>query len=116
MDDPPRQPVIRSGGGAACSVSQVRLTVSGMANASNLTTLMTQGIISESEVAQAVDAYLSEPMTTLFVTYGGHQLNLAEAVGAHPFAQQAACAPWTSQKLKRQLVRTAILLARPVRT
>lgn len=85
-----------------------------MADASNLMTLMTQGIVSESEVAQAVD-YLSEPMTTLFVTYGGHRLNLAEAVGAHPFAQQAVCAPWTSQKLKRQLVRTAILLARPVK-
>ena len=86
-----------------------------MADASNLAILMTQGIVSESEVAQAVDAYLLEPTTTLFVTFGGHRLNLAEAVEAHPFAQQAACAPWTSEKLKRQLVRMAILQARPVK-
>ena len=114
MNHPPRRPV--KIGRRGCLIPACGPTdLVAMAEASNLATLMAQGIVTESEVAQAVDANLSEPTTTLFVTYGGHRLNLAEAVGAHPFEQQTACAPWTSEKLKRQLVRMAILQARPVK-
>lgn len=86
----------------------------GMADASDLAAMLKQGLISESAVVEIVDAYLSDPTTTLFITFDGHRLNLAEAVRAHPFAQQVACTPWISQKLKRHFVRRAILLARPV--
>lgn len=43
-----------------------------------------QGIVAERVVVQAVDPYLPEPTTTLFVTFGGHRLNLAEAVKVQP--------------------------------
>jgi len=69
--------------------------------------------ITEEDVVAAVDAYMADPTTTLFVMGEGYGLDLAEAVRTHEWAFVTVSHSTATDHLKRAAVRTAILLARP---
>ena len=69
--------------------------------------------ITVEDVDAAVEAYFSDPRTTLFVMGGDYQLDLKAAVKAHAFARDHLRNPEASPGLKRAAVRKAIMLARP---
>ena len=77
--------------------------------------LRKDGTITDAEVEAAVDAYLDYPETTGFRIAQGYVLDLAAAVEAHPPAAVALTDPDRTDKFRRTMVRTAILLARPER-
>jgi hypothetical protein len=62
-----------------------------------------------------VDAYLVEPKFAPFRFVSGHAINVAAAVDAHQPTKAAVIDPDRSEKFKRTKVRTAILLAHPVK-
>lgn len=69
--------------------------------------------ILEADVVAAVDAFMADPTTTLFVFGDGYQVDLAEAVRSHEWASVTVGTKDATEHLKRAAVRTAILLARP---
>ncbi|KAB1068747.1 hypothetical protein [Methylobacterium planeticum] len=69
--------------------------------------------ITADDVVAAVEAYMADPTTTLFVMGEGYGLNLSEAVRSHPWSRTTVASAEASDHLKRAAVRTAILLARP---
>jgi hypothetical protein len=69
--------------------------------------------ILEADVVAAVDAFMADPTTTLFVFGDGYRLDLAAAVRSHPWAATTISTAEATEHLKRAAVRTAILLARP---
>ncbi|MDR7040474.1 hypothetical protein J2X36_005257 [Methylobacterium sp. BE186] len=69
--------------------------------------------ITEDEVFAAVDAYMADPTTALFIMGDGYGLDLNAAVRSHAWAAQTVANPDATDHLKRAAVRTAILLARP---
>ena len=71
------------------------------------------GAIPEADVVAAVDAFIADPTTTLFVLGDGYRLDLARAVRSHPFANATISGGEATRTRKYSAVRTAILLARP---
>ncbi|GEP04011.1 hypothetical protein [Methylobacterium oxalidis] len=69
--------------------------------------------VTDDDVRAAVETYMADPATTLFVMGEGYGLDLAEAVQAHEWAKVMTANPNATEHLKRAAVRTAILLARP---
>jgi hypothetical protein len=69
--------------------------------------------ILESDVVAAVDAFMADPTTTLFVFGDGYRLDLAAAVRSHAWADATVRSTEATAHLKRVAVRTAILLGRP---
>jgi hypothetical protein len=69
--------------------------------------------ITAEDLHAAVDAYMADPTTTLFVMGESYGLNLAEAVRLHEWASVTVAHSTATDHLKRTAVRTAILLARP---
>lgn len=69
--------------------------------------------ILEADVVAAVDAFMADPTTTLFVFGDGYRINLAQAVRSHEWADATVRNAEVTAHLKRVAVRTAILLARP---
>ncbi|WP_132254418.1 hypothetical protein [Methylobacterium segetis] len=69
--------------------------------------------ITEDDVLAAVDAYLADPTTSLFLMGDGYGLDLDAAVRSHAWAAQTVFNAEATDHLKRAAVRTAILLARP---
>ncbi|WP_336490490.1 hypothetical protein [Methylobacterium nigriterrae] len=69
--------------------------------------------LTDGDVRAAVEAYMADPTTTLFVFGEGYGLNLAEAVRSYEWARQTVASAEASGHLKRAAVRTATLLARP---
>ena len=69
--------------------------------------------ITDDDLDAAVEAYIADPRTTVFVMGDTYQLDLRAAVKAHPFARDNLRNPEASPGLKRAAVRKAILLARP---
>lgn len=69
--------------------------------------------ILDANVAAAVDVFMADPMTTLFVFGDGYRLDLAAAVRSHTWAAATVSSAEATDHLKRAAVRTAILLARP---
>ncbi|GJD97323.1 hypothetical protein [Methylobacterium iners] len=70
--------------------------------------------ISDEDVNAAVDAYMADPTTGRFMI-GEHPADLASAVARSPYAQSMLADPGIENASKRSAVRTAILLARPVK-
>ena len=69
--------------------------------------------ISSVEVDAAVDAYWANPSGARFRFASGYEMDVAAAVEAHLPAKVAVVDPDRSVKFKRNMIRTAILLALP---
>ena len=73
------------------------------------------GLIPETEVKAAVDAYMADPMAPPFVFGAGYRLNLAKAIRRHPGANDFVQRSGAGPQLKRPFVEAAIWEARPDR-
>ena len=71
--------------------------------------------ISDVEVGAAIDAYVANPKAARFRFSSGYEMDVAAAVEAHLPAKAAVGDPDRSAKFKRNMIRTAILLAHPVK-
>ncbi|ACS43776.1 hypothetical protein [Methylorubrum extorquens] len=67
----------------------------------------------DEEVVAAVDAYMADPTTGLFMIGEGYGVDLAAAVAANGWATERYNAKGATEAHRRHAVRTAILLARP---
>lgn len=72
--------------------------------------------IADEDVTAVVDAYLSDPQRSLVQIGDGYQIDLAEALATHPFAQTLMDRTWAGEDLKRAAVRAAIMMASPEKT
>lgn len=73
-----------------------------------------KAILNEDVVA-AVDAFMADPTLTTFLMGEGYSLDLHAAVSDSPFALRMMADPEIKPSSKRSAIRTAILLARPVK-
>lgn len=71
--------------------------------------------ITDDEIDAAVDAYLAGPKAGLFHFTSSHQVDVAAAVLAYPPAVAAVSNPGQTRMFKWTMVRTALLLAHPVK-
>ena len=71
--------------------------------------------ILEADVVAAVDAFMADPTLTTFLMGEGYALDLHAAVSDSPFALGLMANPDAKPSSKRSAIRTAILLARPVK-
>lgn len=71
--------------------------------------------ISDDEIDAAVDAYVASPTAGPFRCASGHQIDVPAAVRAYLPAVAAVADPDRTPKFKWTMVRTAILLAHPVK-
>jgi hypothetical protein len=71
--------------------------------------------IKNDEIDAAAYAYLANPNSGLFRFASGYEIDLTAAVDAYPPAIAAVADPDRTAKFKWTMVRTAILLARPVK-
>lgn len=72
--------------------------------------------VTPEDVAAAVDAFMADPTTTLFMLGEGYGVDLAAAVAAQAWATREMANPDATEHIRRHAVRTAILLARPDKT
>jgi hypothetical protein len=78
--------------------------------------LFKQALVLDADVSAAVDAYMTDAETGVFpVGERGYGLDLTAAVDAHGPARRALADVSASDGFKRTMVRTALLLARPVK-
>ena len=71
--------------------------------------------LTDADIDAAVDAFMADPTTTLFVFRDRYRIDLAAAVRTHEWASVTVGTKDATEHLKRVAVRTAILLARPER-
>lgn len=71
-------------------------------------------LVTDEEVNAAVDVFMRDATVSLLRFASGHTLDPAAAVKAHEPARIAVTDSDRSEKFRRGMVRTAILLARPV--
>ena len=71
--------------------------------------------VTDPEIDAAIDAYLADRKAGLFQFASGYEIDVAAAVHAHPPSKAAIADPDRTAKFKRIMVRTAILLAHPVK-
>jgi hypothetical protein len=85
--------------------------------AKDLTTdeLVKARAITEFDLQLALDAAEADPDIEMVELGAGYALNLPAALRASSFAELALAKPNATPMLKRAAVRTAILLARPVK-
>jgi hypothetical protein len=72
--------------------------------------------VADDDIRAAVDAFLADPTTTLFMLGEGYGVDLAAAVAAQAWATKEMADPKATEHIRRHAVRTAILLARPEKT
>ena len=84
-----------------------------MAESPTTSALLKAKALSDDDVDAAVEAYIADTRTTVFVVGDTYQVDLRAAMKAHAFARDAFRNPEASPGLKRAAVRRAILLARP---
>jgi hypothetical protein len=77
--------------------------------------LFKQALILDADVHAAVNAYMADAETGVFPVGEGYGLDLAAAVAAHGPARTAIADPNASDTYKRTMVRTALILARPIK-
>ena len=77
--------------------------------------LFTAKAVTDDEVAAAVDVFMRDPTVSLFRFASGHTVDPAAAVKAYEPAARAVVDPDRSEKFRRRMARTAILLALRVR-
>ena len=71
-------------------------------------------IVTKGEVHAPVDGFMRDPTVSLFRFASGQTRDPAAAVKAHEPARATVADPDRPEKYRRGMVRTAILLARPV--
>lgn len=71
--------------------------------------------ITDQEIDAAVDGYLAGPRTERFGFASGYVIDVAAAIERHIPAKIALADAERTPKFKRNMVRTAILLAHPVK-
>ncbi|WP_018264085.1 hypothetical protein [Methylobacterium sp. WSM2598] len=71
------------------------------------------GEITDEQVNAAVSAYLADPAPGVRRIAKGVSLDVAAAVAEHEFAKDVLNGPGLSSRVRRIVVRTAILLTRP---
>lgn len=86
-----------------------------MANDPTFGELYKAKAIVETDLDAAVEAFMADPSLTAFLMGGGYTADLAAAVTASSFAAEMIADPVIKPQSKRNAVRTAILLARPVK-
>ncbi|GJD47264.1 hypothetical protein AFCDBAGC_5157 [Methylobacterium cerastii] len=67
-------------------------------------------IVTDDEVNAAVDVFMKDATVSLFRFASGHTLDLAASVKAYEPARAAVADPDRTEKFRRGMVRTAILL------
>lgn len=72
-------------------------------------------LVTNDEVDRAVEVVLSGAATDVHALAGGYTLDLVAAVANHTAASAGLAADGVSAAYRRNLARTAILLARPVK-
>jgi len=71
--------------------------------------------VTDQEIDAAVDASVATPRTAPFRFASGHEADVAAAVDTYPPAVTAVADPDRTPKFKSTMIRTAILLAHPVK-
>ena len=71
--------------------------------------------ITDADLDAAVDAHLADPTQTAFLMGEGYTVDLHAAVSNSTFALEMLADPERKVESKRSAVRSAILLARPVK-
>jgi hypothetical protein len=84
-----------------------------MAENLTISSLLARGKISNSDIAAAVEAYLSDPETTAYPLGDQFSLDLSAAVAAHPFTAKTLRHGKAGVSARRAAVRTALMLAKP---
>ena len=72
-----------------------------------------KAIVTDAEIAAAIDGYLANPKGTPFRFSSGHMLDVRAAVDEHRPAKAALAGQTISDNFRRAMVRTAIILAVP---
>ena len=72
--------------------------------------LLRAKIVAADEVSAAVDVFMRDPTVSLFRFGSGHTLDSAAAVEAHEPAARAVADQDLTEKFRRGMVRTAIML------
>jgi hypothetical protein len=85
----------------------------GMAEQLTIGELLRANVFCEDDVQAAVDAYLADPTTRWLRLRGSYALDVAEAVGSNIAARETLRRPRPIEPVKRRVVRSAILRARP---
>ena len=75
--------------------------------------LRRQGIVTDKEIAAAVDAYLADPKAPPFNFASGHILDVEAAVLANRQAKATLLEPKAREVYQRTMVRVAVILATP---
>lgn len=88
----------------------------GMSNESYFSDLLKTKLIKEADLAAAVDAYMLDRSSGLFPLGDIHQVDLAAAVEASPYARYMLADPKIEEASKRAAVGTAILMDYPLNT
>ena len=86
-----------------------------MAERPTIRDLMQYGEIRSAHLTAAVDTYFRAPQTTAYAIGGAHVLDLARAIRRSAEARLILADDTLPDDAKRDAVRTAILLARPLK-
>jgi len=73
--------------------------------------LRREATIADAEIAEAVDAYLTDPKLTAFQFASGHTLDIRAAGKAHWPAMAILAGKVTSDACRRSMIRAAVILA-----
>lgn len=76
--------------------------------------LWRKAIVTDDEIAEAVEAYFAEPSPKAFRFASGYIIDLVAAVDAHGPAKAAVAKKNTLDAFRRTMVRTALMAAVPV--
>lgn len=77
--------------------------------------LLRANVFCEDDVHAAVDAYLADPTTRWVRLRGSYALDVAEAVASNIAARETLRRPRPAEPVKRSVVGSAMLRARPER-
>ena len=78
--------------------------------------LVEAGLIHPHAVTAAVNLYAGTPTTGTVSLDNGYGVDITAAVAAHPFASKLLATARPGKAARRAAIRSAILLARPVKT
>lgn len=73
-----------------------------------------KAVVTDKEIAAAVEAYLADPKAPPFQFASGHVLDVSAAVSEHRQAKTILAGKGSSDAFRRTMVRTAVILAVPV--
>ena len=80
-----------------------------------VSSLISAGLVRAADIEKAVESYLSAPDAGPFVVSDGYCLDVEAAVAARPYSTKFLQQNRAGKSARRAAVRTAILLAKPIR-